>query len=347
MSGTSFDGVDAAIIKTDGRNLIKFIDATFIPYTRKERALYGASFFKNYNYITNFINNKHIKAIKKLLTKTNFSYDSIDVIGLHGQTIKHKPEEKWSWQNIDALKFVKTFKTNVISDFRLNDINNGGEGAPLVPVYHANIAKSYLNDLPAAIINIGGVSNVTIVKRDGSFLGYDIGPGNGPIDKIVSNKFNLNFDKDGQISKRGIINSGIIKKIISDIETLPSKRSYDRDMLDKICLKNVLNLSPADAVSTITKAIASLIYKKVKKYKPKKVIFVGGGRKNTTLKKHLDKMFKNIVISAEEIGWDGDSIEAQAFAYLAVRSLFGLNISFPTTTGVASPLSGGILYNYN
>ncbi len=347
MSGTSFDGVDAAIIRTDGKNYIKFINATYIPYTKKERSLYETSIFKNYHYITNFINNKHLKAIKTLLTKTKFNYDNVDVIGLHGQTIKHKPEEKWSWQNIDAVKFVKKFKTNVVSDFRLNDVNNGGEGAPLVPIYHANIVKKKFKDFPVAVVNIGGVSNVTIVKSDGSFLGYDIGPGNGPIDRIVINKFNLNFDVDGQISKKGKINSDKIRKIISDIEELPSKRSYDRKILDNICLRNVINLSPVDGVSTITKAIANLIYKKVKRHKPKKIILVGGGRKNTTIKNHLHKVFENPVLSAEEIGWDGDSLEAQAFAYLAVRSMLGLNITFPWTTGVFSALSGGILHNYN
>ena len=263
---------------------------------------------------------------------------------MHGQTIRHKPEERWSWQEINSKKFAKEFKTNVISDFRLNDILRGGEGAPLVPIYHANIVKSLLLEFPIAIINIGGVCNVTVVKENGSFLGFDIGPGNGPIDKITLNKFKLNYDIDGKLSKLGNINKSIIKKIICEINNLPSKRSYDRKELDDICLKNVDKIKPTDALATITRSIADLIFQKINKYKPKKLILVGGGRKNLTLKSHLNKLFKKTVISAEEVGWDGDSLEAQAFAYLAVRCFLGLPITFPYTTGISKASSGGVLH---
>ena len=344
MSGTSFDGVDAAIIKTDGKQKIEFVDSIFIPYLKKERKLYECSLIKNYIKILDFINNKHIKAIKSLLKKAKLKYENIDIIGLHGQTIRHKPEERWSWQEINSKKFVKEFQTNVISDFRLNDILKGGEGAPLVPIYHANIVKSLLLEFPIAIINIGGVCNVTVVKENGSFLGYDIGPGNGPIDKITLSKFKLNYDVDGKLSKLGNINKSIIKKIICEINNLPSKRSYDRKELDDICLKNVAKIKPYDALATITRSIADLIFQKINKHKPKKLILVGGGRKNLTLKSHLNKLFKKTVISAEEVGWDGDSLEAQAFAYLAVRCFLGLPITFPSTTGISKASSGGVLY---
>ena len=127
MSGTSFDGVDVAMIKTDGEDYIKFIDSAFIPYTKKEKFSFQSSLINNYLHIINFINKKHLKAIKLLLKKTKIKSNEVDLIGLHGQTIFHKPQEKWSWQYIDAEKFLKTFKTNIVSDFRLNDINRGGE----------------------------------------------------------------------------------------------------------------------------------------------------------------------------------------------------------------------------
>ena len=346
MSGTSFDGVDAAMIETNGESYISFIDSTFIPYTKKERKLYGSSITDNYSHITSSINEKHIMAIKVLLQKTQIKPQSLDLIGLHGQTFSHKPEEKWSWQYINAAKFVKVFKTNIVSDFRLNDINKGGEGAPLVPIYHANIAKKFSKDFPIAILNIGGVCNVTIIKSDKSFLGYDIGPGNGPIDKIVSSKFNLNFDKGGEISRKGEINNTIGKSMISEIDKLPSKRSYDRKVLDDICIRKTINMNAIDALATITKTISDLIVAKVGCHKPAKVILVGGGRKNLTLKSYLNDQFKNKVFSAEDVGWDGDSIEAQAFAYLAVRSVLGLDITFPWTTGVMNSVSGGVLHSY-
>ena len=141
MSGTSFDGVDAALIRTDGNNFIEYINSEFIPYKKKERELFNASIFKNYYKLINLINNTHLKVIKSLLIKNKKKYKKIDIIGLHGQTFFHKPEEKWSWQYINTKIFLNTFKTNIISDFRLNDINYGGEGAPLVPIYHSKLAK--------------------------------------------------------------------------------------------------------------------------------------------------------------------------------------------------------------
>ncbi len=346
MSGTSFDGVDAAMIETNGEGYINFIDSTFVPYTNKERKLYGSSITDNYSHITHSINEKHIMAIKRLLQKTHIKPQSLDLIGLHGQTFSHKPEEKWSWQYINAARFAKVFKTDIVSDFRLNDVNKGGEGAPLVPIFHVNIAKNFSKDFPLAIINIGGVCNATIIKSDKLFLGYDIGPGNGPIDKIVSSKFSLNFDKDGEISRKGEIDNNIGKSIISEIEKLPSKRSYDRKVLDQICIRKTINMKAVDALATITKTIADLIVARVGCHNPAKVILVGGGRKNLTLKSYLNDQFKSKVFAAEDVGWDGDSIEAQAFAYLAVRSVLGLDITFPWTTGVEDSISGGVLHSY-
>ena len=237
MSGTSFDGVDAALIKTDGKDHIEYLNSEFLPFSKKEKTLYKVSILKNYNFLTKAIDKKHIEVIKKLLTKTNIKNSHIDLIGLHGQTLFHKPEQKWSWQYINAKKITREFRTNIISDFRLNDINNGGEGAPLVPIYHSKIIKKFIKRSPIAILNVGGVSNVTIVKSDGSFLGFDIGPGNGPLDTIVSNKTNLDYDADGKISKKGKVHHDVSTKIILEIEKLVSKRSYDRRVLDQICHK--------------------------------------------------------------------------------------------------------------
>ena len=346
MSGTSFDGVDAAIIRTDGKDYVKYIDSTFVPYKKKIRELFNISILKNYKILTKSINTSHINAINFLLNKNNLKISDIDVIGLHGQTFAHKPEESWSWQYINVEKFIKTFKTNIITDFRLNDINCGGNGAPLVPIYHSTFVRKTYNKYNMAIINIGGVCNATIIKDDGTFIGFDIGPGNGPIDKIVFDKLNLDFDPNGNISKEGTPNLAISDNIINAIQQLSSKRSYDRAVLDKICIKNTIDLGIKDALATIVNCITDLIYKKINCFNLKKIILVGGGRKNFTLKDYLNKKFDGKVISAEEVGWDGDSLEAQAFAYLAVRSLNGLSFTYPHTTGVKSPISGGVLHSY-
>ena len=347
MSGTSFDGVDAALIKTDGESYIKFIGSTFLAYSKKEKSLYKSSILKNINTLTKAIDKKHIEVIHKLLIQHDIDISSIDLIGLHGQTFMHKPEEKWSWQYINSDRLIREFKTNIISDFRLNDLNNGGEGAPLVPIFHAVITKKLIKTKSSiAVLNIGGVCNVTIVRHDGSFIGFDIGPGNGPIDSIVANKVNLEFDKDGKISKRGTINQNISKRIILEIEQLGLKRSYDRKVLDQICIKATNDMNIHDALATTLNSISELIYKKINIFNVAKIILVGGGRKNLTLKYLLNKKFKDIVLDAEDVGWEGDSIEAQAFAYLAARSYLGLHITFPETTGVKSPLSGGVLHTY-
>lgn len=346
MSGTSFDGVDAALIKTDGENYIKFIGSAFLAYSKKEKHLYKKSILNNINFLTKAIDDKHIEVIKLLLKKTNIKIRSVNLIGLHGQTFFHKPEEKWSWQYINSEKLLKVFKKNIISDFRLNDINNGGEGAPLVPIFHAKLIKKFIKESPIAILNIGGVCNVTIVNKDETFLGFDIGPGNGPIDSIVFNKFSIDFDKGGNISKKGKVYKSVSKSIIFKIEKLVSNKSYDRKTLDKICINETKNMNVEDALATILNSISELTYKKIKAFNVSKLILVGGGRKNLTLKNLLNKKFKNIVIESEELGWEGDSIEAQAFAYLAVRCYLGYNITFPETTGIRSPLSGGVLHSY-
>ncbi len=347
MSGTSFDGVDAALIETDGHYHIKFLDSVYVPYSKSERKFFMGSILKSFKDLTKVINNKHKIAIERLLKKTGFNANKIDLIGVHGQTFFHRPKEGWTWQYISVEGLMKRFKTNFISDFRLNDINNGGEGAPLVPIFHAKISKNFIDTFPLAILNIGGVCNATIIKRENSFQGYDVGPGNGPLDALVYKKLKTEYDRDGDIAKYGKVDKNISKKILIRISKLSKESSYDRKELDELCIYETRNLKIEDALITIINTIADLVYKKLKESNPKTIILVGGGRKNLTLKKHINKKFKSIVLTAEDVGWDGDSLEAQAFGYLAVRSYLGLNITYPKTTGVKSPISGGVLHTFN
>jgi len=342
MSGTSFDGVDAALIKTDGRNSIELIDTSYVEYSPLEKSLYNSSIIKNYKKITDIINDKHISAIKTLLT--NNSYE-IDIIGLHGQTFFHKPNKGWTWQYINSELITKYFKVKVISDFRLKDINAGGEGAPLVPIFHKKLILNSKLELPAAILNIGGISNITIVNVNKELKGFDIGPGNGPLDKLMEKKLNISMDKDGKLAKSGSINKYIKEKTFNFLNKKMNSNSFDRAELDDYCLKYLTNLSVSDGLATLVDLITDFIEKKIKKYNIKNLIITGGGRNNNTLIAAIQNKIEHKLFIAENLNWDGDSIEAQAFAYLAIRSLKGMPYTYKKTTGVKESCSGGVLYN--
>ncbi len=344
MSGTSFDGVDAALIKTDGYNYIKYIKSSFVEYTNTEKDLYFDSVVKNYKKVTDIINCKHIIAIRKLLE--GFS-KKIHVIGLHGQTFFHKPREAWTWQYINSRLISSKFKTNVISDFRIADVNFGGEGAPLVPVFHKLLSIQNNLSYPAAILNIGGVSNITVIKDKYDIIGFDIGPGNGPLDLIVKTRLSLNMDKGGDIAINGRVNKKIKEKILHSFKKNFDTNSFDRNLLDSMCFSFLNKLNTQDALATLIDFISELILVKTKKYSLKVIIIAGGGRKNKTLVNAIRSKLKNNILIAEDVGWDGDSLEAQAFAYLAVKSLYGLPFTFNSTTGVKKLISGGVLYNSN
>ena len=343
MSGTSFDGVDAAIIKTDGQYFIKKIASGFVKYNNRERALYQSSILKNYKKITTVIDNKHKEVIEKVLEKFG---QKVDIIGLHGQTFFHNPDFKWTWQYINSKYIVQYFKTSVVSDFRISDINRGGEGAPLVPLYHKNLILQKNLALPLGILNIGGVSNITIVKNKFDFFGFDTGPGNGPLDLLVYKRLKILMDKNGKIANEGNINKEIRDQTLALLKKNSNSLSFDRNKLDMVCLTYMDSLDIRDALATLVDVITEFIYLKVNKFNLKKIILVGGGRKNKTLVKSLKNKFTAEVIVSENIDLDGDSIEAEAFGYLAVRSKLGKPYTFKKTTGVSKSAKGGILYYY-
>ena len=343
MSGTSFDGVDAAIIKTDGEYYIKRLETSFIKYSNSEKALYQNSILKNYKKVTSVIDNKHKLVIEKIIKKFG---KKVDIIGLHGQTFFHSPTSRWTWQYINSKTIMRYFKTNVVSDFRIADINKGGEGAPLVPIFHKNLILQKNIDLPIGILNIGGISNITIIKSKNDFLGFDTGPGNGPLDLLIYNRLKISMDKNGNIANKGQINNKIKKKTIDLFRKNFKTLSFDRKSLDKVCLTFMDSLDIKDALATLIDIITEIIHIKVKEYNLKKIIVTGGGRKNCALVKNLQSKFAAKILVAEDINLDGDSLEAEAFAYLAVRSLLGKSFTFKNTTGVSKNSSGGILFYY-
>ena len=345
MSGTSFDAVDVSLIETDGKDKIFPIHQTSLNYTNKEREIYFNKGYRNFKEIKKIIDSKHIKAIKKIIAETKLKKKDIDLISLHGQTLSHNPKQKWTWQYCNSELIKNYFKIKVVSDFRLKDINSGGEGAPLVPIYHYNLVKDTLSDRPIGIINIGGISNITVIDKSEKVYGFDIGPGNGPLDSIIFNRLGANFDNKGNIARSGKVNQKITRDLLITLRNDLSNRTFDRKAIDDLCIEKTKKLSTSSALASLSEVIATIFKEKLKKYALKKIILTGGGRKNLNLVDLLKKKIVSEIIMAEDVGWDGDGLEAQAFAYLGVRSLLGLNITYNTTTGIRTPASGGVLFN--
>ena len=349
MSGTSADGIDISLIRTDGLNYFRPIESLSISFDsslQKEILHFSRTFKNKKNHfklieIEKIITEKYILAIKQILAKSKLKSSHISILGLHGQTVFHDPKNRISLQLINASKIAKYFNIKTISDFRENDINNGGEGAPLVPVFHKLLMKYLKVSLPSIFINIGGISNITFLSKKNELIAFDSGPGMCLLDDYVEQNSNRKFDKGGKYSSIGNINYKILKKVMSDkYFKIKYPKSIDRNYFK---LKDFKNLNFHDACATISmftvKAIISGINKINKKYES--IYIMGGGSKNFFIHKELSKITQKDVKSINIKGLKDLYIESQAFAYLAARSITGLPISYPKTTGVKKPASGG------
>ena len=350
MSGTSFDGIDASFIYTDGEEFIEKISEYSCDYeveTVKElsKAISNTNYKYNKTYLDKLITKDHFSAVKALLKKTNITPD---FIGFHGQTIFHNAEKKISIQLGSGQILSKMSKTSVVSDFRLNDIKNGGHGAPIAPIYHKLLMKQCGFSLPACILNIGGVANITY--WDGSnLLGFDTGPGNGLMDFYLQNKFNIKFDENGSLAKKGQINHSLVNKYINqDYFKMPPPKSLDKLTFVKIINdKRFLELSLEDSLATLLEfSIRTIIISL--QFLPKKILslaVVGGGNLNEYLIKQLKKrLHANNIFLFPQIK-DSQFIEAEMIAYLTIRCVRKLPYTFPSTTGVSKPMSGGNIFN--
>ena len=360
MSGTSGDGVDVSIINSDGVDQYSEILNKYFKYDQKiyenlhklrGRILKSDDLKKNENEI-NLLEREitlfHPKIVNNTLELTN---KNIDIIGFHGQTIYHNPLEKISKQIGDGNLLSQLTKKNVIYNFRQNDINNGGEGAPLAPVFHKLIVKQKKIELPVCILNIGGITNVTVIKEyeKNNFLSRDLGPGNCLIDEWIRNNSKNKFDNNGEIANQGKINQLILNQALDNFDNqLNQKFSFD---VKDFSIGFVRGLSLEDGAATLTDLTGRLIGSGILSFLSKmknelwKVLVCGGGRKNKTLVEIIkSNTSKNLIIqSIDDFGIDGDYVESQAFAYLAIRSFLRLPISFPSTTGCKEPCTGGEL----
>ncbi len=356
MSGTSMDGVDASIIQSDGKSKYKAILDKYFEYPK--------SIYKNLTTVRDKIKNskdlkkhkKQIKTVEKEITifhaqavneilkkaKTN-----LDFVGFHGQTIFHKPEEKISKQLGDANLLSKLTKKTVIYNFRQNDLKNGGQGAPLAPVFHSIFVKNKRISLPVAIINIGGITNYTFINETG-LSSQDIGPGNCLIDRWIRINSKKKYDKSGRIARSGKIKKTILNKALNNFKKIKSKTSYD---VSDFSISFVKGLSLKDGAATLTEYTSEILYE----YFIDPIegalnnVLAGGGRKNKLLIKSIEDKIKTLGALNEPLkyiddyGINGDFLESQAFGYLAIRSYLKLPISFPETTGCKKPCTGGAI----
>lgn len=349
MSGTSLDGIDAAILKTDGYNHLEPLGFLTLPYDdvlRNEIRLCLGKKDKTpetTRKIENKITLKHVDIVQALIEKENLKAQDIDLIGFHGQTIYHNPSLQKSVQLGNGSLLAEKTNIPVIYDFRRADMESGGEGAPFLPLYHRARISSCAVEKPCLILNIGGVSNITWIGENEDILAFDTGPGNALMDDLIYQRTGQRYDESGILASKGSVN-GHVLNILTDtayFEKNPPK-SLDRDEWD---LNLFQNLNTEDALATLANLTVFCISKGLEHLpiKPENCFVTGGGRYNDFLMKELSQKLDIPVSPVEFLGWNGDLLEAEGFAYLAVRSLLGEPLSLPKTTGVPYPQTGGIL----
>ena len=361
MSGTSGDGVDASVINSDGKGQFKVLINKYFQYTddiseniyKLKKNINKVEDIKKYALEINDLERKitlfHSNVVSNCITNSDFE---IDLIGFHGQTILHSPKDKYSKQLGDGKLLSQLSKKKVIYNFRQNDLAEGGEGAPLSPIFHQLIVKEKKIDLPIGILNIGGISNLTLIGdlKEENLISKDIGPGNCLIDEWMRRNKKGNYDNNGEAASIGKTNELILNQALEDFENVTDKNINSFDVND-FEINFLRGLDLEDGASTITdftsNIIASKLLSEISKSNLKitKIILCGGGRKNKTLIDRIKKHCGNEVKfeTTDDYGVDGDFVESQAFAFLAIRSFFKLPISFPNTTGCKLPSTGGVL----
>lgn len=345
MSGTSLDGIDAAFLLSDGIRIFEKGPTHFLPYSadfrRQLKQCLGQAMRTAFiQDIEHQLTRMHGEVALNMIASSSIKPR---LIGFHGQTIFHAPPR--TLQIGDGKFLADLTGVTVVGDFRTNDCANGGQGAPLVPIYHQAVAEELPK--PMAIVNIGGVGNITFLGRTDQLIAFDTGPGNALIDDYVLKTYGVPFDEDGRIAASGQANVSLIDTWLGDpFFTKPYPKSLDRDHFVGIAA-SLTHLAPADAVATLTLFTARTIMRAcaILPQQLQQLVLCGGGAKNHTLIWFLKQELPEIsIVSAQSLGWQGDFIEAEAFAFLAIRSFYGLPLSFPLTTGVKVPLTGGRVF---
>lgn len=356
ISGTSMDGVDLALLETDGQAVVRFGPTGFIPYEEHDRALLRDALVDAAGLTDRGgrpgrlaeaerrVTDLHGTAIEVFARDHAIDLAGLDVVGFHGQTVLHRPDIALTVQIGDGQALARRLGVRVVADFRAEDMAAGGQGAPLVPAYHQALALS--SGMPSVmLVNIGGVANITYLPEGSGPVACDTGPGNALLDDLMLERTGEAMDRDGSMAAGGAIDGVALAQLLSHpFFDLPIPKSLDRNAFSRA---PVADLSTADAAATLTAFTAAGIARVLPHLtgRPTAAIVCGGGARNPTLMTALRRALGCPVSTADDHGWSADAMEAQAFAYLAVRSLDGLPLTFPGTTGVREPVTGGVLFD--
>ncbi len=366
MSGTSLDGVDVALIDTDGKSFVHAGPGHYLPYPDDLKAVVRACFGKmqaddETRGAERGITDAHARAVNEFMAQQDLKAADISVIGFHGQTITHKPRDGFTWQLGDGARLSRATGIDVVNDFRVADVRAGGEGAPLIPLYHQALARAAKVKLPAVLLNIGGVANVTwIGEKEDDILAFDTGPGNALMDDFMRLSSGRNYDFEGKASRAGTPDQAMIAAWLDHayLKKVPPK-SLDRGFVPEKGqgvpvnadmnvwdVSGIWDLSPEDAMATLAHLTAETIAASRAHFpaQPREWYVCGGGRHNLFLMEILSAKLGVPVRPINDLGYNGDTIEAEGFAYLAARHLQDLPLSLPTTTGVSAPVKGGVFH---
>ena len=353
MSGTSLDGIDAALIETDGEGHVRPVAFHGVPYSDADRArlvettrtalsLPRPAAHPTIDAAARSVTDLHAEAVETLLRQAQVAPADVAAIGFQGQTVAHRPADGWTWQIGDGQRLADRLGISVVADLRSADVAAGGQGAPLLPVYHRAIVA--LLAKPVAVLNLGGVGNVTWIGEGDNLVAFDTGPANALIDDWIAAEAGARFDAGGALAGTGAVDESVLGAMLdNDWFDLAPPKSLDRS---DFTIAPARGLAPADGAATLTRFTAETVALALRQFatRPARLIVAGGGRHNPVLMRMIGEACALVPEPIEVLGFDGDATEAEGFAYMAVRSLAGRPISFPGTTSVPLPLTGGVLH---
>jgi anhydro-N-acetylmuramic acid kinase len=361
MSGTSYDGVDVALVETDGEEIGSLGPTGYRPYSDQERDLLRRAIAVATNLgdrterpkilaqVEELVTDMHAEAVEAFLAANGMAASAVGVVGFHGQTVLHRPDRGLTVQIGNGPALAARLGIPVVYDFRAADVAAGGQGAPVVPVFHRALVRQLKRAHPVGVLNLGGVANVTFIDGNVELIAFDTGPGNALIDDFVRMRTGQPRDDDGRTAAAGKVDEDAVARVLKHpfFAKAPPK-SLDRNAFRHWAMEEgrLTEKSTEDALATLTAVTAASVAHatKVLPRAPAGWLVAGGGTRNPTLMRMLAQRLAPVSIeTAGAVGWSADALEAQAFAYLAVRTLKGLPLTFPTTTGVPRPLTGGVL----
>ena len=361
MSGTSYDGVDVALIETDGEEIGRLGPTGYRPYSDRERDVVRRAIAVAANLAERtarppmlveaeeLVTDMHAEAVEAFLAANGMAPSAVAVVGFHGQTVLHRPDRGLTIQIGNGAALADRLGIPVVYDFRAADVAAGGHGAPMVPVFHRAMLRLIKRAHPIGVLNLGGVANLTFINGGAELVACDTGPGNALIDDFVRLRTGQPQDDEGRAAAAGKVDAAAVARVLKHpFFATPPPKSLDRNAFRHWVTEEgrLASKSTQDGAATLTAITAAAVAHAITVLPrpPQSFIFAGGGTRNPTLMRMLvERLAPARVESAGAVGWSADALEAQAFAYLAVRALSHLPITFPTTTGVPRPLPGGVL----